>query len=125
MTKSQRLVSQKVDFATLSYSTSEQDTGLTWIDGKEIYSKTVSLGNLPNAAQKTVAHGITNIATFVKVEGIAISDSGSGFPLGMVRPDAANLGIGMYASDTNIVIITGTDRRTWTGFATLYYTKTV
>ena len=120
-----KITSDKVDFATLSYSTSEQDTGLTWIDGKGIYSKTVSLGNLPNAAQKTVAHGITNSATFVKVEGIAISDSGSGFPLGMVRPDAANLGIGMYASDTNIVIITGTDRHTWTGYATLYYTKTV
>lgn len=115
---------QKLTPGLSSYSTSEQDTGLTWIDGKEIYSKTVSLGNLPNASQKTVAHGITNIATFVKIGGIAISDSGSGFPLGMVRPDQASLGIGMYASDTNIVIITGTDRRTWTGHATLYYTKT-
>ena len=30
----------------ISYSTEEQDTGLTWIDGKKIYQKTFSKTNI-------------------------------------------------------------------------------
>lgn len=106
-----------------NYSTVEQDTGITWIDGKTIYKKTISVGNLPNASSKTVAHGISNIATIVNLEGGATTDAGSFMPFNITRPDGATLGIGAYATVNNILIYTGTDRSGMTGYVTLYYTK--
>ena len=52
----------------INYSTEEQDTGLTWIDGKKIYQKTFAYeGN-----QTTNEHVIDNfyIDTLVDVKGV-------------------------------------------------------
>lgn len=38
----------------INYSTSEQDTGLTWIDGKKIYQRTISGLSLMGSGYKTV-----------------------------------------------------------------------
>ena len=48
----------------IDYSTTEQDTGLKWIDGKTVYQKTVSIGTLPNTNQANVPHLISNIEVY-------------------------------------------------------------
>lgn len=44
-----------------SFSTTEVNTGQTWIDGSPIYRKVVEFGALPNNTTKVVAHGITGL----------------------------------------------------------------
>lgn len=51
----------------LSYSTEEQDTGLTWIDGKKIYQKTFP-------TEFITVSGTGWETTDVDVSGLAISD---------------------------------------------------
>lgn len=107
----------------MDYSTSEINTGTKWIDGSDIYKKTVYLGNLPNTGSKNIAHGISNFDIPIKLEGMAISEAGTGMPLNITRPDSAVSGIGAYVSVTNITIVTGSDRSSMVGYATVYYTK--
>ena len=107
----------------MDYSTSEVNTGMKWIDGHDIYKKTVYLGSLPNSTSKSVAHGVVNMDVPIKLEGMAISEAGSGMPLNITRPDTASAGIGAYMSTTNVVVYTGSDRSNMTGYATIYYTK--
>ena len=55
----------------INYSTEEQDTGLTWIDGKKIYQKTVVYdGVIPyvNGGYE-VAHNITDLNEVISWEG--------------------------------------------------------
>ena len=67
----------------MDYSTSEQDTGCKWIDGKKIYRKTIDFGAFPNASSKNVNHGVANIARVVKIDGIISfgSNTWSNIPL--------------------------------------------
>lgn len=107
----------------MDYSTSEVNTGAKWIDGSDIYKKTVYLGYLPNATTKNVAHGVTNFGVPIKLEGMALTEAGTGHPINISRPTNLALEIGAYVDGTNIVVMTGTDRSSWTGYATIYYTK--
>lgn len=111
----------------MDYSTSEQDTGCKWIDGKKIYKKTVDIGTLPNATTKSVAHGITSIGTFIDAKGSALRSSDSiWFQIPNVPNPTAGIdtGIGLTVSSSNIEISTGRDRTNMTGYVTLWYTKT-
>ena len=109
----------------MDYSTSEVNTGAKWIDGSAIYKKTVNVGTLPDTTTKNVAHGISNLGTIIKIEGIAIGSSYT-TPLPFVaEPTAANqsTAIRLYATSTNVVVDTGTDRTALSAYVTLYYTK--
>ena len=58
-----------------NYSTSEVDTGATWIDGKKIYKKTINFGGEPSAnTQKKVSAGISNLDKVIKMEGIMFGE---------------------------------------------------
>ena len=59
-----------------SYSTSEVNTGATWIDGSAIYKKTIDTGTLPNNSTTGVSHGILNMDRVIKAEGWARTTSG-------------------------------------------------
>ncbi len=63
----------KLDFATLAfgnYSTSEVNTGFTWIDGKPIYTKTISYtGNTTSPSVYTFTTGISTIGTIIRAHG--------------------------------------------------------
>lgn len=72
----------------VSYSTEEQDTGLTWINGKKIYQITVEFGALPNNGTKDViCTGMgTNVEDIIEISGIArgtasVSSTASFIPL--------------------------------------------
>ena len=110
-----------------NYSTTEVSTSRTWVDGKTIYKKVVSLGSLPNATQKTVSHGILNIDTIVKITGFAYrATTATTIPLPFVTPTLNANCIGIQCPDkTSILIETGSDRTLFSGYIVLEYTKTV
>lgn len=122
------VTANNIDFTTLSgnYSTTEVDTGYTWVDGKTIYKKTINTGALPNNTDKYVAHGIPNIGRVIRLEGYAYRTSdGALYPLPFTSNIAAANSIGVTVSLTEIAIGVGMDRSNITeSYITLYYTKT-
>lgn len=117
----------KIDFSTigaLNYSTSEAATGGTWVDGKPIYKKTINMGALPNAADKTVAHGITNLGMVVKLEGVATNGTYYyNLPL-VYQGSDSNYNVELYATSTAVGVKANTNRSMFTSsYITIYYTK--
>ena len=108
-----------------SYSTSEVNTGKKWIDGKPIYRKVVDFGALPNIAEKTVAHNLTNVDNFMLITAIAYDTSGNYLPIPYADTYQIGYSIRLMANKTNVIIQTGYDRSTYTKtYVTLEYTKT-
>jgi hypothetical protein len=108
-----------------SYSTAEQDTGSTWVDGKTIYKKTLSWNNTAIANGTTWSHNIANINEVVKVEAhLNAADTYIGFP--STTNNSAN-DLGLRVSKTQIIFF-GND--SWSAntnrtiYVTVYYTKT-
>lgn len=83
--------------ANLDYSTTETDTGTTWIDGKAIYRKVVNIGTVANGGS-SVAHGITGIDRVINYWGI--SDNGTNQFVLMRYTSTADDYI--YIGDTNV-----------------------
>lgn len=102
-----------------TYSTTEKKIG-TWIDGKPLYRKVIDFGALPNASEKSVAHNISNIDKFVKIEGVCRGPSFS-FTLPHITDTYF---ISINVTKTEITIITDVDRSAWNGIVFLEYTKT-
>lgn len=123
---SARIGAQNIDFTTLSgnYSTSEVDTGYTWINGVHIYKKTIDFGALPNATTKSVAHNISNLSAVIKIEGVC-SDGGSWttVPL-MFNSGSAEFNTDFYVDGTYLNASSGQNVSNRTAYITLYYTKT-
>ena len=110
--------------SALSYSTTEQLTGGTWIDGKPIYRKTVDCGTLPNATSKNVAHNIANLGQIVSIKGITKRTTDF-FNIPHVSPQGISYSINVSINFTNIVLATGVNRTDFTDTkVTLEYTKT-
>ena len=103
------------------YSTTETDTGTKWINGDAIYKKTVNIGSLPNNTTKTVTHNIANFGNLVCLEGSFTNGTNSA-PIPYAAPTATK-SVQAYADASNITIGTGEDRSAYTGYVTLYYTK--
>lgn len=106
------------------YSTEETVAGGTWIDGSTIYKKTINFGALPNAANKAVAHRISNLNRVIRVE--AIADYGTGntkFPIPFSSPSGLGSSVSLTIESSTIDIRTGTDRSGATAYVTIYYTK--
>lgn len=108
----------KIDWSgtPLSYSTTEKNTGATWIDGKVIYKKTINFGSLPNNGSKSVAHNIIGISRVIKIEPIMYSGADS-----WVIPYTAVSGVSVEG--TNIKINTVADMTSFSSYVTVYYTK--
>ena len=52
--------------SSIDYSTTEQDTGIRWIDGSPIYQKTIALNNTAyNGGLSGIPHNITNLGQVV------------------------------------------------------------
>lgn len=108
-----------------NYSTTEQNTGSTWVDGKPIYKKTLNIGTLPSSASsgKNTAHNISNLDFVVKVEGAAMASDGARIPLPYADTSGAGV-VGVFVNNTNIYVFAGQNRSSYSGYVTLYYTKT-
>ena len=116
-----RVLDNKIT-ALSNYSTSEVNTGATWIDGSIIYKKTISTGALPNATSKAVAHNISNLGAVVKFEGYA-TDGIHTLPLPLVATNS-NYCVQLSVSSTDVELECVADRSGFTdSYVTLYYTK--
>lgn len=105
----------------VSYSTAERKIG-RWIDGSDLYEKTVNCGALPNTTSKTVSHDIANISKIVEIKGYATNGT-----LYLPLPFAGSsvtTGVSVYVNTSNITFETGMDRSNFTeSYVTLRYTK--
>lgn len=127
MLQDEAVTAVKIDSDVLSgmgsYSTSEQTTPFTWIDGSTIYKKTVSntFSNVP-ASGIAFNHGISNFSKLVRTD--------TTFNLGWETSawgDAgylARVGLGIRVTPTQ-VYIDATSASNWSGtvYVTVYYTK--
>lgn len=108
----------------VDYSTNEVNTGIKWVDGSTLYRKVINFGALPNASEKSVAHGVSGIRIH-SLTGIARNpNSGITFILPTLSTSFGAC-ITMYADSTNIHINTqSTDRSSYTEcYVILEYTK--
>lgn len=125
------VTSAKIDWTTVgdvNYSTSELDTGGTWIDGKKIYKKTFSMGALPSSGGSTTKSlSGTTFDTIIDIKGIAYNSTAGNYRLlpfvgvnldDMLRMDVQN---------NNTIRIISSSNGQWSGYnnsyITLYYTK--
>ena len=105
-----------------NYSEKEIDTHTTWIDGKTIYKKTVRTG-LISSGTKQKAHGIENLVTVVKMEGIAVNGSPEFVVLPRGHKDNENDGISLQLRGDYIKIVAGAFNEFVDSYVTVYYTK--
>lgn len=105
-----------------NYSEKEIDTHTTWIDGKTIYKKTVRTG-LISSGTKQKAHGIENLVTVVKMEGIAINTNREFVVLPRGHKDNEHDGISLQLLGDNIKIVAGAFNEFADSYVTVYYTK--
>ena len=123
-------MSHLIDWSTIdlvNYSTSEEATDATWIDGKTIYKKTISLGSLPNSGGKDVAHGISNLDTVVDFSGTGLRSTDNArfhLPSAPVANAGVSSSISVTVQPSIVQIYCGTDRSNITGYLTIWYTKT-
>ena len=101
------------------YSTSEKAVG-TWIDGKTIYQKTISLGLLPNNTSSTVPHGITGLTRVIEFVGNGY-DSGNAIRTPLPFVGSNFIAVAVIGND--IQITTNSDRSNLVGYLTLKYLK--
>ena len=113
----------------MDYSTSEQDTGCKWIDGKKIYKKTISTGALPQGGAVTTTDiSSLSVDTIVDYRGIAWASSLRNFrALPFVGESMNNMIRVDVQGGTTLRILSTTDSD-WgnydNSYVTLWYTKT-
>lgn len=108
-----------------SYSTTEQVTPFTWIDGKPIYKKTVDFGALPNNTIKHVNHGVANMSRIVKIDGIIQMSSANWSIIPLVYKGAdSTYNAEFQVTTTYIHCSTNQDRSSLSAIITIWYTKT-
>lgn len=105
-----------------NYSEKEIDTHTTWIDGKTIYKKTVKTGLISSGTKQKV-HGIENLVTVVKMEGIAINTNREFVVLPRSHKDNEHDGISLQLLGDNIKIVAGAFNEFADSYITVYYTK--
>lgn len=128
MIQDEAVTAAKIDSDVLSgmgsYSTSEQATPFTWIDGKTIYKKTFPTGTLPNNSTLDIPHGISNLDVIIRIEGTIKATWGTQYQLPTVYDSEGttyNTYVGISA--TNITIGTKGNNNSKSGYVTIWYTK--
>lgn len=118
---------RNIDFTTLggNYSTSEIDTGYTWLNGEPIYKKTLVFGSMPNNTTTTYSFGVSN-ANVIKHE-LRWFDTEDNRWFTESRFDSASTRIAYegYGTDKVRIKAVGTNwaSRTNNASITLYYCK--
>lgn len=104
-----------------TYSLDEINTGIKWVDGKDIFKKTIYISSLPNATTAVYDTTVTNMQEFIYLYGRA----SGGLIINGVRPDSRDLEIGAWYDEAQdkIRIATGIDRTSIDAYITILYTK--
>jgi hypothetical protein len=98
-----------------------------WVDGKQVYSKRIYLGEMPNNTVKYVPTGlIANNIYITKIEGTARRKENA-FTVPLPYPDEGNnyqyISYETGSSNPNTIrIATGSDRSDYVGYVNIYFT---
>lgn len=109
-----------------SYWTRERPTAFTWLDGTQIWTRTVT-GTLAGTSTNATAHGVSGINRVVRIHGTAqAAEPLSAFALDLpyLDPNTLANGLGLYMDSTNVYVNAGNN--TWAGYLfsiTFEYTK--
>lgn len=120
--------SDNIDYATLgsNYSTTELNTGYTWVDGRIIYKKTILWGAGPNTGRVDREGLYPNNATILKIEAFVTQQQGGAMHMVPYIGTASSQYETIFASDPStgkISFYASSDRRGWDLTVTLYYAK--
>ena len=113
-------------YTPVGYSTDEQETGMTWIDGSPIYQKTYHLGYVDATTKRvSVAHGLSDANRFVDLKAMAgYTTNNIWVPLSYANT-ALNAQGNCYVDGANIAAwVSFSDGTDYDIYATVYYTKT-
>lgn len=109
----------------VNFSTSERKVG-KWVDGSDLFAKTIDCGALPNNTNKFVAHNISNLKHAVFFSGFATQSTNTpNLPLPYIVPTSLSASVGVIEVSGNIRITTASDMSAYTiSYVTIFYTKT-
>ena len=106
----------------VDFSTSEQPTGVKWIDNKIIYQKTITITSLPDTTYQDYPHGIS-FDYIVKYEGI-YTDGSTYLQCNTCSTGSNNNNaFRTFITANNIRITVASNRTSWSGYITIWYTK--
>lgn len=109
----------------VNYSTTEQKTGRKWIDGKDIYQKTINCGAINGTSDIEIDHNITGIDTVISLVGILKELAGSFIPLPYATPASLDVMFRLSINATKIILTKGSVIQDGgIAYVTVRYTKT-
>lgn len=119
-------VTSNAVYKCFEYTTTEVNTGLKWIDGKDRYLKVINIGSLPNAGTKNINHNISNLYEVIRIQGFAHNnDRTDNIPLPWVDKNvSAEYNVSVRVKSTQITLETNGWMSSYSGYVILEYTKT-
>ena len=104
------------------YSTNETIIG-RWVDNKYVYRKCIHIPSYPNNTTINIPINIEDLDYIIHIYGVA-NKNGDGHPINGSRIDIPNYTISCYINSGMLVISSGVDRSSYSGYVIIEYTKT-
>ena len=125
-----KLSSHSIDFTTMpgnKYTTTEQDTGKKWINGKSIYQKSITFNTTGSGAEETGANNenFSYIDTLISLDAILNMPNGERYPNSYTNPSAPSIQYFQlkFANWNNAQVLRYQTRSVGTVTMTILYTK--
>jgi len=111
----------------IDYSTTEQDTGLKWVDGSAVYQKTIAVSANTGSLPAYFPHGITGLASIISITGSLLLAVGSAW-ISLPHADIGAMFFLTPSVDGASLALSGAvsglgGSTSFTGNVTLQYTK--
>jgi len=109
-----------------TYSTTEKKIG-TWIDGKSLYRKVLTVSRLPDTGEILISTNVSNLETMVSMNGMmrnVESDRHFTLPNVSTSGDVFMVDLAYIGESNEVRVRTGNNRSDYTAFIVIEYTKT-
>ena len=125
-----KFMTHNIDFTTMpgnKYTTTEQDTGKKWVNGKSIYQKSITFNTTGSGAEETGANNenFSYIDTLISLDAILNMPNGERYPNSYTNPSAPSLQYFQlkFANWNNAQVLRYQTRSVGTVTMTILYTK--
>jgi len=125
-----KFMPHNIDFTTMlgnKYTTTEQDTGKKWVNGKSIYQKSITFNTTGSGAEETGANNenFSYIDTLISLDAILNMPNGERYPNSYTNPSAPSLQYFQlkFANWNNAQVLRYQTRSVGTVTMTILYTK--
>ncbi len=105
-----------------SFTTTEVDTGKTWIDGKKIYRKTVSQAAAGGETSLSIATGLSGLSSYWISSPSFLASGATRFPLPYIN-GATTHSMSVSMTSESAVFVTSDNIPAGTLYVTIEYTK--